>query len=153
MKIIAKNKRAYHEYGIEDTYSAGIILQWHEVKSIKTQSVNITDASASIMDGALWLYGMDVPFYKKSSPVIIPHYDPKRKRKLLINQKELAKISAATDRKGMTLVPLEVFVTIHWLIKIKLWLGKLLRKVEKKQILKEKDVERQMKKEIKKLMN
>lgn len=149
MKILAKNKRAYHDYAIEDTYSAGIILQWHEVKSIKIQSVNITDASASVMDGALWLYGMDVPFYKKTSPIIVPNYDSKRKRKLLINQKELAKIAAATDRKGMTLVPLEVFLTIRWLIKIKLWLGKLLKKVEKKQILKEKDIDRQMKREVK----
>lgn len=149
MKIIAKNKRAYHDYAIEDTYSAGIVLLWHEVKSIKTQSVNITDATASIVNGVLWLYGMDVQLYKKTSPVIAVNYDPKQKRKLLLNQKELARISAATDRKWMILVPLEVFLTIKWRIKIKLWLWKLMRKIEKKQVLKEKDIDRQMKREIK----
>ncbi len=149
MKIIAKNKRAYHDYAIDDNYTAGIVLLWHEVKSIKTQWVNITDATASIIDGALWLYGMDVQLYKKTSPVIAGNYDPKRKRKLLVNQKELARISAATDRKGMILMPLELFLTHKGLIKIKLWLGKLMRKVEKKQILKEKDIDRQMKREMK----
>lgn len=149
MKIIAKNKRAYHDYAIEDTYSAGVVLLWHEVKSIKVQSVNITDATASIMNGVLRLYGMDVQLYKKTSPIIAVDYDPKRKRRLLVNQKELAKISAATDRKGMILVPLEVFLTMQWRIKIKLWLGKLMRKVEKKQVLKEKEMDRQMKKEMK----
>lgn len=149
MKIIAKNKRAYHDYAIEDTYSAGVVLLWHEVKSIKVQSVNITDATASIMNGVLRLYGMDVQLYKKTSPIIAVDYDPKRKRRLLVNQKELAKISAATDRKGMILVPLEVFLTMQWRIKIKLWLGKLMRKVEKKQVLKEKEIDRQMKKEMK----
>lgn len=149
MKIIAKNKRAYHDYAIEDNYSAGIVLLWHEVKSIKTQWVNITDATASIIDGALWLYGMDVQLYKKTSPVIAGSYDPKRKRKLLVNQKELARISAATDRKGMVLMPLELFLTHKGLIKIKLGLGKLMRKVEKKQVLKEKDIDRQMKREMK----
>lgn len=149
MKIIAKNKRAYHDYAIEDTYSAGVVLLWHEVKSIKVQSVNITDATASIMNGVLRLYGMDVQLYKKTSPIIAVDYDPKRKRRLLVNQKELAKISAATDRKGMILVPLEVFLTMQWRIKIKLWLGKLMRKVEKKQVLKEKEMDRQMKREMK----
>jgi len=149
MKIIAKNKRAYHDYDIQDNYSAGIVLLWHEVKSIKTQWVNITDATASIIDGALWLYGMDIQLYKKSSPVATGEYDPKRKRKLLVTQRELARISAATDRKGMILVPLQVFLSQRWLIKVKLWLGKLMRKVEKKQVLKEKSIDRQMKKEIK----
>jgi SsrA-binding protein len=82
------------------------------VKSIKTQSVNITQASASIVNGTLWLYGMDVQLYKKTSPIIAVDYDPKRKRRLLVNQKELAKIAAATDKKGMVLVPLEVFLTL-----------------------------------------
>jgi SsrA-binding protein len=63
---------------------------------------------------------MDVQLYKKTSPVIAGDYDPKRKRKLLVNQKELSRISAATDRKGMVLIPLELFLTHKGLIKIKL---------------------------------
>ncbi len=132
-----------------DTYDAGIVLFGHEVKSIKAKSANLVDATAWFVGKALWLYNLDVQLYKKTSRVMVPDYEPKRKRQLLLNQKELAKISSALDRKWLTVVPLEVYISLKGKIKIKLGVGKLRRKIEKKQILKEKDMDRQMHKEMK----
>jgi SsrA-binding protein len=98
MKIVTKNKRAYFDYDIIADYSAGIILVGHEVKSIKTSHVNITDTIISIQKGELWLLGMDIPLYAKTSPNLVPGYQPKRKRKLLVTKRELSKIASQLDK-------------------------------------------------------
>jgi len=149
MKLITKNKHAYHDYEISREFEAWIILKWHEVKSIKLSHVNIKDSFARIEDWEAWINNMDIPLYAKTSINLIGAYDPKWKRKLLLNKKELAKISSELDKWWKTLVPLEVYINKNRLIKIKIWLWKLMKKVEKKQILKEKDVDRQAKREIK----
>jgi SsrA-binding protein len=94
---------------------------------------------------------MDVPLYEKTSHALVLGYLPKGKRKLLITKKELTKISAALDKSGTTIIPLEIFINKRSLIKLKIGLAKLMRKVEKKQVLKEKDIKRQMDREIKHL--
>ena len=94
---------------------------------------------------------MDVPLYEKTSPLLVPGYEPKGKRKLLITKKELAKISSALDKSGTVVIPLEVFINKKGLIKIKIGVAKLMRKVEKKQVLKERDIKTQMDREIKRL--
>ncbi len=149
MKIITKNKHAYHDYTIDKEYEVGIVLRWHEVKSIKASHVNITDAFVRIEDRELWILNMDIPLYEKTSHALVPGYQSKGKRKLLITKKELTKISAQLDKSGTVALPLEVFVTKTGLIKLKIGLGKLMRKVEKKQILKERDVKKQMDREMK----
>ena len=93
---------------------------------------------------------MDIPLYGKASPLFVPNYEPKAKRKLLVHKKELAKISSMLD-KGYVMLPLEVYFNKRGLVKINVGMGKRLKKVEKKQILKEKDMDRQMKKDIKNL--
>jgi SsrA-binding protein len=148
MKIISKNKRAYHDYSFEKDYEVGIILVWHEVKAIKMWQINIKDAIIRIQNRELWIKNMDVPLYKKTSPLLVPWYDTRRNRKLLINKKELAKISAMVDKPGNVIVPLEIYLNNKGFIKLKIWVWKLMRKVEKKQVLKEKDIKRQMDKEI-----
>jgi SsrA-binding protein len=90
---------------------------------------------------------MDVPLYAKTSPLLVPHYQPKRKRKLLVNKRELSKIASALDKAGMVAFALEVFATKSGFIKVKIGLGKLRKKVEKKQILKERSIEKEMRKE------
>lgn len=152
MKLITKNKRAYLDYEFEKEYEVGIILKWHEVKSIKSSQVNIKDSIIRIENSELWINNMDIPLYGKTSPLLVPWYQPKWKRKLLITKKELGKISALVD-KSNTIIPLEVFVTKDRLIKVKIWVWRLRRKVEKKQILKEKDIKKQMDREIKSIKN
>lgn len=149
MKLITKNKYAYHDYSIEKEYEAWIVLKGHEVKSVKQSHINIKDAVARIDGWELWIYNVDIPLYEKTSHALVPWYEPKGKRKLLVTKKELAKISAASDKSGMIVLPLEVFLDKHWRIKIKIGVWKLLRKVEKKQILKERDIKKQMDREIK----
>ena len=151
MKLITKNRHVYHDYAVEKEFDVGIVLRWHEVKSIKGSHVNIKDAFIRIDNGELWILNMDIPLYEKTSPVLVPGYQPKGKRKLLITKKELAKISAWTDKPGYMVIPLELFITKTWFIKLKIGVAKLMRKVEKKQILKEKDTKRQMDREMKHL--
>jgi len=151
MKLITKNKHIYHDYAIDKEYEVGIVLRWHEVKSIKGSHVNIKDAFIRIEDKELYILNMDIPLYEKTSHALVPGYVPKGKRKLLITKKELAKMSALTDKPGYTIIPLEIFITKTGFIKLKIGVGKLMRKVEKKQVLKEKDTKRQMDREMKHL--
>lgn len=149
MKVIAKNKIAYHDYEFEKDYEAWIILKWHEVKSIKMWQVNLRDSIIRIQNRELWIKNMDVPLYKMTSPNLVSWYNPKWDRKLLITKRELAKISALTDKPWNVVIPLEIYINNKWLLKLKIWVWKLMRKVEKKQILKEKDIKRQMDREMK----
>lgn len=149
MKIISKNKKAYSDYAFEKDYEVWIVLKWHEVKSIKMSQVNIKDAIVRIDNKELRIIWMDIPLYEKTSHALVWWYQSKWRRKLLINKKELAKISALTDKAGNTIIPLEIYLTLKWLIKLKIWIGKLMRKIEKKQVLKEKDIKKQMDRDIK----
>lgn len=149
MKIITKNKRAYFDYEFSKYYEAGIVLAWHEVKSIKTNDVNINDAIAKIRENKCEILNMDIRLYTKTSINLVPWYASKWNRTLLLNKKELAKISADLNKPGNVLKPLMIFLNKKWKIKIKLGIGKLKKKVEKKQIIKERDIKKQMDREIK----
>lgn len=151
MKVISKNRRAYSDYQIDKEYEVGIILKWHEVKSIKEGHVNIKDAFVRLEDKELWTLNMDVPLYEKTSHILVPGYQAKWKRKLLITKKELAKVSSALDKSWTTIIPLEIYITKTGLIKLKIGIAKLMRKIEKKQVLKDRDTKLQMDREIKKL--
>jgi len=151
MKLITKNKRAYHDYSFDKEYDVGIVLRWHEVKSIKGSHVNIQDSFVRIEERWMRIIGMDVPLYEKTSHALVPGYQPKGRRKLLITMKEMGKISAMMNKSWTVIIPVEVFISKTGLVKLKIWVGKLMRKVEKKQILKGKDVKRQMDKEMKHL--
>ena len=151
MKLISKNRRAYSDYQVDKEYEVGIILKWYEVKSIKTSHVNIKDAFVRLEDKELWILNMDVPLYEKTSHALVPGYQSKGKRKLLITKKELAKVASALDKSGTTIIPLEIFINKKGLIKLKIGIAKLMRKIEKKQILKEKDMKKQMDREMKHL--
>ncbi|MCX6824244.1 MAG: SsrA-binding protein SmpB [candidate division SR1 bacterium] len=151
MKLISKNRHAYHDYQIDKDYEVGIILKGHEVKSIKGSHVNIKDSIIRLSNKELWIMNMDVPLYEKTSHVLVPGYESKGKRKILITKKELAKISSALDKSGTVIIPLEIYINKRGLIKLKIGVGKVLKKIEKKQILKEKDIKKQMDRDIKHL--
>ena len=148
MKMLTKNKRAYFDYDIIADYVTGIVLAWHEVKSTKTGHINITDTIISIQNGELRLLGMDIPLYAKTSPTLVSGYQPKKKRKLLVTKRELSKIAATLDKPWIVALALEVYVARGGFIKVKIGLGKLRKKIEKKQILKERSIEKEMRKEV-----
>lgn len=151
MKLITKNRAAYSEYDIIDTYDAGIVLLWHEVKSIKGSHCNIKDAIITFHGKTLMVNNMDVPLYERTSPKLVPWYQPKAPRKLLLNSSEITKIAAKTTKTWLVIVPLEVYISLQWRIKLKIGLGKLLKKVEKKQNIKDRDIKRDMEREIKRI--
>lgn len=98
MKLITKNKRAYFDYQFEKDYQAGIVLAGHEVKSVKTSHINIQDAVVKLNKQEVLLYNMDIPLYNKTSPILVPLYQAKAPRKLLLTKREISKIAAALDK-------------------------------------------------------
>lgn len=103
---IAQNKKAYHDYFVDETYEAGIELFGTEVKSIRLGQVNLKDSYCSVKNGELFVHGMHVSAYEKGN---IFNKDPLRVRKLLMHKKEILKLQSATDQKGYTLVPLSLY--------------------------------------------
>ncbi len=103
---IAQNKKAYHDYFVDETYEAGIELFGTEVKSIRLGQVNLKDSYCSVKDGELFVHGMHVSAYEKGN---IFNKDPLRVRRLLMHKKEILKLQSATDQKGYTLVPLSLY--------------------------------------------
>ena len=119
-KIIANNKKARHEYFIEDTIEAGIALKGTEVKSIRQGKVNIKESYASIEDGEVFVNGMHISPYEQGN---IYNVDPLRKRKLLLHKKEIRRLSSNIQLQGYTLVPLSVYIR-NGKVKIELALAK-----------------------------
>jgi SsrA-binding protein len=91
---------------------------------------------------------MDIPLYAKTSPILVPGYQPKRKRKLLLTKREISKIASRLDKPGMVALALEVFIARGGFVKVKIGIGRLRKKVEKKQILKERSIEKEMRREV-----
>ena len=105
-KVVATNKKAYHDYFVEDTYEAGIVLVGSEVKSVRKGAVNLKDSYAIIKGNEVFLLGVHISPYEKGSCF---NEDPLRTRKLLLNRKEINKIRGKIEIKGYTLVPLKMY--------------------------------------------
>src|SRR5262245_61129304 len=106
-KIVVENRRARHNYAIEQTYEAGIKLQGSEVKALREGRGQIAEAYAMVRDGEVFIHGMHISPYSGASTHVV--LDPVRVRKLLMHRKEIEMIAAATQQKGKTLVPLRVY--------------------------------------------
>lgn len=106
VKIIATNKKAYHDYFIEDTYEAGIALEGHEVKSLRLNNVNMKDSFAIVKNGEIWLVGVYISPYKMATMFKI---DPVRNRRLLLHKSEINKLKQKVEQKGYTLVPTKMY--------------------------------------------
>jgi SsrA-binding protein len=128
VKILIKNKKAYHEYFIEETYEAGIALVGSEVKSIRGGKANIREAFVRIKDGEASIQGMHISPYEKGS---VYNEDPMRSRKLLLHKREIVKIYSTVTQKGLTLVPLAVYLK-NGLVKL----------YDKRQTIAERDAQR-----------
>jgi SsrA-binding protein len=105
-KIIARNKRARHDYQIIDTWEAGIVLTGTEVKSLREGKANLTDSYGILNDGEVFLLNLHIPPYEQGNRF---NHEPTRTRKLLMHRKEIRKLIGAVERQGLTLVPLEMY--------------------------------------------
>ena len=145
MDIINKNKKAYFEYEILDKFTAGIILMGTEVKSIKESKVSISEAYCTIIDGEIFILGMHISDYKKIKHT---NHAPLRNRKLLLNRKEIDKLSKSIKEKGLTIVPLSVFISDTGLIKIEIGLAKGKKVYDKRVAIRIKTINKESKNEL-----
>src|SRR5437868_5329417 len=106
IKLICRNKRAFHEYNVFETLECGIVLKGTEVKSLRDGSSSLEDAYARIMDGELWMIGSDIPEYAMGNRL---NHKPKRPRKLLLHRSEIEKFAGKASERGYTLVPLKMY--------------------------------------------
>ena len=141
-QIVATNPTARHNYTIEDTYEAGIVLTGTEIKSIKQGKVNLKDSYANIKNGEVFIYGMHVSPYEFGN---IYNKDPLRTRKLLLNRREINKLTGLIKQKGLTLVPISLYFSGHF-VKVELGVGKGKKLYDKRQDIAKKDAERRIQK-------
>ena len=143
-KIVAKNPNARHNYTIEDTYEAGIVLTGTEIKSIRKGKVNLKDSYANIKNGEVFIYGMHISPYEHGN---IFNKDPLRTRKLLLNRREINKLAGLIQQKGFSLVPISLYFNANFL-KIELGVGKGKKLYDKRQDIAKKDAEMRMRKAL-----
>lgn len=144
-KLIANNKKAYHDYFIEDTYEAGISLAGTEVKSLRMGKCSIKESFIRIEDGEVLIYGMHISPYEKGN---IFNKDPLRVRKLLMHRYEINKLMGKIKEKGFTLVPLKVYFKGS-LVKVEVGLARGKKLYDKRQDIAKKDQRREAEKEFK----
>ncbi len=139
--IIANNKKAYHEYFIEDTFEAGIVLVGSEVKSVKAGGVSLVDSFVSIKNNEVFLKGAYIKPFEKTS-AFIP--DSRKDRKLLLNKQEIQKLIRGTKEKGYTIMPLKVYLKNN-LVKVEIGLAKGKKLYDKRETLKQKALDKETK--------
>ena len=145
MKLVANNKKAFHDYFIEDTYEAGIALAGTEVKSLRMGKCSIKESFIRIEDGEVFIYGMHISPYEKGN---IFNKDPMRIRKLLLHRHEINKIEGSLQEKGMAIVPLKVYFSKS-LVKVEIGLAKGKKLYDKRDDIAKKDQRREAEREFK----
>ncbi|MBR3041368.1 MAG: SsrA-binding protein SmpB [Eubacterium sp.] len=145
IKLIANNKKAYHDYFIEDTYEAGIELVGTEVKSLRQGNCSIKESYISIDDGQVYIIHMHINPYEKGN---IFNKDPLRKRKLLLHKSEINKLLGRTKEKGYTIVPLKVYFSKS-LVKVEIGLARGKKLYDKRETLAKNDQKREAERDFK----
>ena len=143
-KTIARNKKARHEYFIEDTWEAGIVLTGTEVKSLREGRASLSDGFAQIRDGELWLYNVHIPEYNQGT---WNNHAPRRLRKLLLHKAEIQKLIGKTKESGLTLIPLELYFK-DGKAKVELGLARGKKDYDKRQVIMERTMNREAERAI-----
>jgi SsrA-binding protein len=139
-KSVAENRRARFEYHIDEVFEAGIVLTGTEVKSLRFGEGSIAEAYAEIKNGECWLVNSNVPEFSHGNRF---NHTPKRPRKLLLKEREIARLQGSVERKGMTLVPLSVYFNGRGRAKVELALAKGKNAADKRNTIKERDWKRE----------
>ena len=141
-----KNRSAYHDYFIDDKYDAGMVLLGTEVKSLRDGRASFNDSYCIFDKGELWLKSLHISEYSHGTT---NNHDPLRDRKLLLKKRELAKLEARIKEKGYTIIPLRIFFNERRLIKVEIGLGKGKKQYDKRETIKQRDNDRELKRYIK----
>lgn len=140
IKVISDNRKAYHDYFIEEKFEAGIILTGTEIKSIRNGRVNLKDSYARIENGEVWLHQMHISPYEQGNRF---NHDPLRKRKLLLNRSEIIKLVGKIQLQGLTLVPTKIYLR-RGMAKIELGVGRGKKNYDKRQDIADRDAKREI---------
>jgi SsrA-binding protein len=141
-----KNRSAYHDYFIDQKYEAGMVLLGTEVKSLRAGKASFNDSYCLVHEGEIWLKSLHIAEYSHGT---VNNHDPLRDRKLLLEKKEITKIAGKLREKGYTLIPLRIFLNDKRFLKIEIGLGRGKKMYDKRETLRQKDVEREMKRHLK----
>ena len=139
-KVIARNRRARHEYNIEDTYEAGLVLTGTEVKSLRAGRASLTDGFGQISDSEVWLHGVHIPEYTQGTWT---NHEPRRIRKLLLHRNEIDRLARTTAERGLTLIPLSLYFK-DGKVKVELALARGKRTYDKRHALAQRDAAREV---------
>jgi SsrA-binding protein len=139
-KVLAENRKAFFDYTILETFQAGISLKGTEVKSIRLGKANLKDSFARVDKGEIWLHNMHVSPYEQGGRY---NLNPIRERKLLLNKGELKKLIGRVQEKGLTLIPLKLYLMDNW-VKVDLALAKSKKEYEKREKIKKKETDREV---------
>lgn len=140
IKVIATNKKAFHDYFVEEKYECGIVLFGTEVKSVRLGKINLKESWAQIRKGEIWIEGMHISPYEQGN---IFNRDPLRSKKLLMHRKEIRKLDSLVSRQGFTLIPLEVYLK-DGRMKVQLGLCKGKQLHDKREAIAKRDSEREI---------
>jgi SsrA-binding protein len=143
-RVVARNRRARHDYAIEDTVEAGLVLTGTEVKSLRAGRASLADGFALITDSEAWLHGVHIPEYTQGTWT---NHEPRRVRKLLLHRKEIDRLARSTQERGLTLVPLSLYFK-DGRAKIELGLARGKRSYDKRQDLAKRDAAREVEREL-----
>ena len=146
-KDIARNKKAFHDYHIDESFEAGIVLKGTEVKSLRAGQADLNGSYARISGGECWLVGATIAQYQQAS---IGNHEPMRNRKLLLHKGEIRKITIKLEQRGFTLVPLRIYFSDRGLAKTELALARGKRQYDKRKAITERDQKRDVDRSMKK---
>jgi SsrA-binding protein len=138
VKVVARNRRARHEFDLLEKVEAGIVLTGTEVKSLRNGKASLEEAYAGVDDGEVWLYGCDIPEYTQANRM---NHKPKRPRKLLLHRREISKLVARAADKGFTLVPLQIYFK-KGMAKVEISVARGRKLYDKREALKKQDAKR-----------
>ncbi|MGG3677418.1 SsrA-binding protein SmpB [Heyndrickxia faecalis] len=144
-KVLAQNKKASHDYFIEETYEAGIVLQGTEIKSIRAGRVNLRDSFARVENGEVFVYGMHISPYEQGNRY---NHDPLRPRRILLHKKEIDRLAGVTKEKGYALIPLKIYIKNGY-AKVLVGLARGKKNYDKRESMKKKEAAREIERAFK----
>ncbi|MBC1372415.1 SsrA-binding protein SmpB [Listeria booriae] len=144
-RLVAQNKKARHDYAIEETFEAGIVLQGTEIKSVRNARVNLKDAYARVDRGEVFLHNMHISPYEQGNRY---NHDPLRRRKLLLHKKQISKLIGETKEAGYSIVPLKMYIKDGY-AKVLIGVAKGKKKYDKREDLKRKEAKRDVERAFK----
>lgn len=144
-RLVASNRKAYHDYFIDESVEAGLVLVGSEIKSIRAGKVNLRDSYVTIRDGEAWLIGSHIAGYAQAS---YQDHDPRRDRKLLLHRREILRLRQRVDQKGYTIVPLKMYLK-DGRAKVEIGLARGKRQYDKREAIAQRDADRAIERAIK----